>query len=124
MTKLNQIYVCKVCGNIVQIIHAAAGELVCCGVAMVLQEERSEDQALEKHVPVIEKTDSGYKVVVGSAPHPMEPDHYIEWIELIADGISYRKYLHPGDKPEATFQIDANDVSAREFCNKHFLWKS
>ncbi|MCK4911395.1 MAG: hypothetical protein KAR83_07120, partial [Thermodesulfovibrionales bacterium] len=84
----------------------------------------STDAAQEKHVPVIEKTGSGYKVTVGSVPHPMEQEHYIQWIELIADGVSYWKFLKPGDAPEAEFCIQAESVTAREYCNKHGLWKA
>ncbi len=124
MTKLNEVYKCSICGNIVEVLHTGAGELVCCGKPMDLMEEKSEDQGLEKHVPVIEKTDKGVLVKVGSVPHPMEEKHYIEWIEIIADGTAYRKYLKPGDSPEAEFCIDAEQVTAREYCNVHGLWKS
>ncbi|HHT26599.1 MAG TPA: desulfoferrodoxin [Firmicutes bacterium] len=122
MTKLNQVYVCETCGNIVEVVHAGAGKLVCCGNPMVLQEENTKDAALEKHVPVITKTDAGYEVTVGSVIHPMVDEHYIEWIELIADGKVYRQYLQPGQEPKAVFCIDAKQVSAREYCNLHGLW--
>jgi superoxide reductase len=112
------------CGNIVQVLHGGDGELVCCGEPMVRLEEQTADYKTEKHVPMIEKQDGGFLVKVGSVPHPMEEKHYIEWIELIADGVSYREYLKPGDEPEAYFCIEADDVSAREYCNVHSLWKS
>ena len=86
--------------------------------------KKTADSATEKHVPVIEKIDGGYKVKVGDVPHPMEEKHYIEWIELIADGQVYRQFLNPGQAPEATFMIDAAQVSAREYCNLHGLWKA
>ncbi|MBW3021910.1 desulfoferrodoxin [Candidatus Woesearchaeota archaeon] len=124
MTKLNEVYKCNVCGNIVQMVHASQGQLVCCGQPMELLQEKTTDEGNEKHVPVIEKTDSGYKVKVGSVLHPMEEKHYIEWIELIADGKSYRRFLTPGTAPEAEFCIEAETVTAREFCNVHGLWKS
>ncbi|MBW3003567.1 desulfoferrodoxin [Candidatus Woesearchaeota archaeon] len=124
MTKLNEVYKCNVCGNIVQMVHASQGQLVCCGQPMELLQEKTTDEGNEKHVPVIEKTDSGYKVKVGSVLHPMEEKHYIEWIELIADGKSYRRFLKPGNAPEAEFCIEAETVTAREFCNVHGLWKS
>ncbi len=124
MTKRLEIYKCEVCGNIVEVLHAGAGKLVCCNKPMVLFKENTVDAAQEKHVPVIEKVDDGYKVAVGSVAHPMEEKHYIEWIELIADGKSYRQYLNPGEKPEAFFKIDAENVSAREYCNLHGLWKA
>ena len=118
-----EIYKCEVCGNIVEVLHGGAGQLVCCNQPMELQKENTVDAAKEKHVPVLEKIDGGYKVKVGSVPHPMEEKHYIEWIELIADGQAYRQFLNPGDAPEAVFKVDAESVSAREFCNLHGLWK-
>ena len=124
MTELNQIYKCNICGNMVEVIHASTGELVCCGQPMELLSEKSQDEGQEKHVPVIEKTDSGVKVKVGLVPHPMEEKHYIEWIELVADGMTYRKFLKPGDTPEADFEVKAESLSAREYCNVHGLWKS
>ena len=123
MTKKLQIYKCKVCGNIVEVLHEGAGELVCCGQPMILREENTVDAAREKHVPVVEKTTGGVKVKVGSVAHPMEEKHYIEWIEIISDGKAYRQFLKPGDAPEAMFDIEAGDVTAREYCNLHGLWK-
>lgn len=124
MTERLQIYKCEICGNIVEVVHTGAGTLVCCGQDMKLLKEGETDAATEKHVPVIEKVDGGYKVKVGEVAHPMEEKHYIEWIELIADGKAYRQFLKPGDAPEATFKIDADDVTAREYCNLHGLWKA
>jgi len=124
MTELRQIYRCNVCGNIVEVLHAGAGTLVCCGQPMELLTEKTEDAGLEKHVPVIEKTETGYLVKVGSIPHPMEKKHYIEWIELVIDGKSCRKFLKPDEKPEALFEVKAEKVWAREYCNIHGLWKS
>lgn len=118
------IYKCEVCGNIVEVLHAGAGILVCCGQPMKLMKENTVDASKEKHVPVIEKTAEGIKVKVGSVPHPMEEKHYIEWIEIIADGKIYRQFLKPGEKPEATFQIRAQNIMAREYCNIHGLWRS
>jgi len=120
---MKQIYKCEVCGNIVEVLHTGGGTLVCCGKEMKLFQENKTDGAVEKHVPVIEKTKDGYIVKVGSVTHPMEEKHYIEWIELIADGVSYRKFLKPGDKPEAKFYVKAEKVEAREYCNLHGLWK-
>jgi superoxide reductase len=123
MTQKNQVYKCNVCGNIVEVLHQGAGELVCCGQPMELQTENTTDAATEKHVPVIEKTANGYLVKIGEVAHPMETDHYIEWIELVADGKSCKRYLNPGDEPEAEFCIEAETVTAREYCNLHGLWK-
>lgn len=124
MTKRLEVYKCSICGNIVEVLEAGGGELVCCGQPMDLLVENTVDAAKEKHVPVIAKTDGGVKVSVGSVAHPMEEKHYIQWIELIADGISYRKFLKPGDTPEAVFKVDASQITAREYCNLHGLWKS
>lgn len=124
MTDINGIYKCNICGNIVQVIHVGDGDLVCCNETMEKLPEQTADSSVEKHVPVIEKIKNGYKIKVGSVPHPMEEKHYIEWIELIADDKSYRQYLKPGDAPEAVFCVDADKVSAREHCNIHGLWRS
>jgi len=119
-----EVYKCNLCGNIVEVLHGGDGELVCCGKPMAKLTENTTDAAKEKHVPVIEKIDGGYKVSVGSVLHPMVEDHYIEWIELLADGKAYRQFLNPGDEPIAIFAVKATDVSAREYCNKHGLWKA
>jgi len=124
MAEKLQIYKCNICGNIVEVLHGGDGELVCCGEPMSLMAENTVDAAKEKHVPVIEKSTGGYKVKVGSVAHPMEEEHFIEWIELIADGKAYRQFLEPGQAPEATFQVDAASVAAREYCNLHGLWKA
>jgi len=118
------IYKCEICGNIVEVLHEGKGELVCCGQPMKQFKENTVDASKEKHVPVIEKADGGFKVKVGSVPHPMEEKHYIEWIEMIADGKAYRQFLKPGEAPEAFFKIDAVNVTAREYCNVHGLWKN
>jgi superoxide reductase len=118
-----QVYKCEACGNIVEVVHGGAGELVCCGQAMKLLTENTVDAAKEKHVPVIEKISGGVKVKVGEVAHPMEEKHYIEWIEVIADGKACRQFLNPGETPEAVFMIDHESITAREFCNLHGLWK-
>ena len=124
MTERLQIYKCEVCGNMVEMLHEGAGELVCCGQPMKLFVENTVDAAKEKHVPVVEKIDGGIKAKVGSVAHPMEEKHYIEWIEVIADGKAYRQFLKPGEAPEATFSIEAGAAIVREYCNIHGLWKA
>jgi superoxide reductase len=124
MAEQLQVYKCDVCGNIVEVMHAGAGELVCCGQPMKLFRENTVDAAKEKHVPVVEKTADGFKVKVGSVAHPMEEKHWIEWVELIVDGKVYRQFLKPGQAPEATFCVKADKVAAREYCNLHGLWKA
>lgn len=118
-----EVYKCGVCGNIVEVLHVGGGSLVCCDQPMTLLTENTEDAATEKHVPVIERVSGGVKVKVGSVAHPMEEKHYIQWIELIADGKAYLQFLKPGQQPEAVFSVEAADVSAREYCNLHGLWK-
>jgi superoxide reductase len=125
VTNRLEIYKCEVCGNIVEVLHTGAGQLVCCGQPMKLLKENTVDAAKEKHVPVIEKTATGVKVKVGSVAHPMEEKHYIEWVQVIGreTGQASRAFLKPGDKPEADFPL-REEVTAREFCNLHMLWKS
>ena len=123
MAKRIEIYKCEACGNIVEVLHGGDGELVCCGEPMKLMVENKVDAAKEKHVPVIEKISGGVKVKVGSVAHPMEDKHYIEWIEIIADGKAYRQFLKSGEKPEASFQVTADKIQARGYCNLHGLWK-
>lgn len=122
--QLNAVYKCGVCGNMVEVIHVGGGTLVCCDQEMILLEANTVDAAQEKHVPVIEKSDSSVTVKVGSVAHPMVEEHYIELIELIADGSVYRKFLNPGDEPVAVFNIAAESVTAREYCNLHGLWQA
>ena len=125
MTSLKQVYKCNICGNIVEVLDTGVGELVCCGEPMELLKEQTQDSSVEKHVPYIEKTATGVLVKIGqNQKHPMEEKHHIQWIELIADEKSYFKFLHPGDEPEAEFCVDAQNISAREHCNIHGLWKS
>jgi len=125
MTKeKNEVYKCSVCGNIVEVLIVGGGELVCCQKPMELQEAKTEDQGQEKHVPVIEKTETGIKVKVGEVPHPMEEEHYIQFIEIIANGKIYRQELQPGQAPEAEFKIKAENIIAREYCNIHGLWQN
>lgn len=124
MPKKLDVYKCELCGNIVEVYNAGGGTLSCCGQDMKLMDEKSADLTTEKHVPVIEKIDGGYKVIVGSTPHPMTQEHYIQWIELIADGDVLTHYLKPGDVPEATFMTSATKITAREYCNLHGHWKN
>jgi len=123
MTEKLQVYKCEVCGNIVEMLHGGVGELVCCGKPMKLFVENTVDAAKEKHVPVKESGDAGVTVKVGSVAHPMEEKHYIEWIEVISAGKIYRQFLEPGQAPEAVFPVKG-DVTAREYCNLHGLWKA
>ncbi|OIN95582.1 MAG: desulfoferrodoxin [Deltaproteobacteria bacterium CG1_02_45_11] len=124
MAKRLEVYKCEVCGNVVEVLQGEKGELVCCGQPMKHMVENTVDAAKEKHVPVLEKIPGGIKVKVGSVAHPMEEKHYIQWVEIIAAGKACRQFLNPGEGPEATFNVEAERVTAREYCNLHGLWKS
>lgn len=124
MAKRLDVYKCEECGNIVELTHVGGGTLVCCGKDMILLEEKSADQTTEKHVPVIEPIQGGYKVTVGSTLHPMTAEHYIEWIELITESETLITFLNPGDEPVAIFKTDEKAIKAREYCNLHGLWKN
>ena len=126
MTKINEVYRCEVCGNIVEVVNASTGLLVCCNQPMKLEEKHEQDKGLEKHVPIIQKEGNYIIVKIGDVEHPMEEDHYIEWIELIVDEAVYRTYLTHMDKPKASFTVPERhiEISARAYCNIHGLWKS
>ncbi len=124
MTELNQVYKCNICGNIVEILHVGQGQLVCCGELMELLEEKTIDEGKEKHVPIINREGDKVIVRVGEVLHPMEENHYIEWIEILCENACFRKLLKPGNKPEALFVINNNDFLIRIYCNIHGLWKS
>ena len=123
MAERLQVYECEKCGNIVETFRGGKGALVCCGEPMKLLTENTTDAAVEKHVPVIEKTEAGLKVKVGAVAHPMTGEHWIEWVEVIVDGKAYRQFLNPGEAPEAVFNVEADGVVAREYCSLHGLWK-
>ena len=125
MTTKDQIYKCEICGNIVEVLHEGRGELICCSQPMKLFEEKTADSSVEKHVPFIKREGNKYTVKVGeNTSHPMEENHYIEWIELIIDGILHKKFLKPGDNPEVEFYVaEGKEVYAREYCNLHGLWR-
>jgi len=126
MTKQNEVYKCEVCGNIITILHEEAGQLVCCSQPMILLEEKTQDpEKGEKHVPIITRTEQGVLVKVGTIEHPMEQEHYIEFIQIITNNKVYTKFLNHGDKPEAEFCIpESENIIAREYCNLHGLWRS
>lgn len=123
MTQRHQVYKCKICGNIVEVLHEGAGTLVCCGQEMELFVEKMQEEGNEKHLPVVEVDGENVKVVVGSILHPMEEAHHVEWIEVINGDQIYKKYLKPGDTPTAEFQIpNITQLHVREYCNIHGLW--
>lgn len=125
MAKKMEVYQCELCGNMVEVLYAGGGELVCCGQPMNLLTENSTDAAKEKHVPVIVKAEGGYTVKIGAVPHPMTDAHLINFIELLAGSTVYRQELSPGDAPEAFFATTSSaPVSARAYCNLHGLWRA
>lgn len=124
MAEVGMIYRCEVCGQVIEVIHSGVGTLVCCDQNMEEMVPKTEDEEKEKHVPVVEKTSGGVKVKIGVAPHPMEEEHYIEWIQVIVDGRSCRKSLKPGDAPEAEFQLSGEKMEVFELCNIHGVWKT
>lgn len=124
MTEKLQIYQCDNCGNTTEVIGVGDGTMVCCDMKMTLLEAKTADTGKEKHVPVVEKTDGGIKVKVGDVPHPMTDEHFIQWIEVIADGKACRKFLTPEDAPEAVFCVQGENLTVRELCNLHGLWEA
>ena len=123
MTERSQVWKCEVCGNIVEVLHAGVGELVCCNQPMILLEaKRTEEGGYEKHLPVIERSGDVYSVKVGSVEHPMMEGHWIEWIALDTEDGVLRKFLNPGEKPMAVFTTSEKVFGAREFCNLHGHW--
>ncbi|MBP7654618.1 desulfoferrodoxin [Candidatus Dependentiae bacterium] len=124
MAKINEVYKCELCGNIVEVVTTGGGSLVCCGKPMTLQKENTVDASKEKHIPVVEKNEKGIWVKVGSVSHPMEEKHYIEWIEVIHGSRINKKFFKPGDSPEAQFCINADEFTVRSYCNLHGLWKN
>lgn len=123
MTILNEIYKCEVCGNTVEVVHQSGGTLVCCGKPMTKLAENSVEAAKEKHIPVTEKVQDGICVKVGEVEHPMLDNHYIEWIEVHTKNKIYRKYLKPGEKPQALFKVDEEIIAVKEYCSVHGVWK-
>lgn len=126
MTELMQIYKCEICGNIIEIIHPGAGDLVCCGQSMDLLTEQKDEMLHEKHKPVITFEGETKTIRVGSIPHPMEEEHYIMFIEAISPDKKYlkRKYLHPHEEPELQLKCKCEKIIARELCNIHGLWRA
>jgi superoxide reductase len=125
MKKEPKFFVCKQCGNLVTFIHESGAPLTCCGEEMHEVIPNTVEAATEKHVPVVTVEGNTVTVEVGSVEHPMVPEHYIQWIYLLTDKGLQMKYLDPGAKPKANFElVDEKPVAAYEYCNLHGLWKS
>ncbi|MCL1826573.1 MAG: desulfoferrodoxin FeS4 iron-binding domain-containing protein [Candidatus Cloacimonetes bacterium] len=124
MTKINDLYHCKKCHNLMQITHAGGGQPVCCGEAMTLLVANTTEASNEKHIPVIIEEGDCVTVKVGSDEHPMTDAHYIAFIEVVTEACVCRALLKPGDTPTAQFCVPKADiVEVRAFCNLHLLWK-
>ena len=126
MTNVTDIYKCEICGNIVEVVYPGYGTLVCCSQPMKkLDEKQHDNNMVEKHVPVLTHENGHAVIRVGSLPHPMEPEHYIMFIEAISHDKVWlkRKYLKPGDEPSLKFGSDGDKMIAREVCNIHGLWR-
>ncbi|MEM3411680.1 MAG: desulfoferrodoxin [archaeon] len=123
MSEFGRLYRCKICGNIVLVMHAGAGTLVCCGQPMVLIVAKKEEEGKEKHLPIVSESKNNIHAVIGSSPHPMESNHYIEWIEVVTEKSRLIKHLSPGSKPEADFSVNEKIIAVREYCNVHGLWE-
>lgn len=125
MAKVLEIYKCEVCGNIVEVLYEGVGALHCCGQPMKIMRENTVDASYEKHIPVGEWEGGILTVKVGSAPHSMTKEHYIQWIEVLVGNKAYREFLKIGQEPQASFSIDTRGepVVLREYCNLHGLWK-
>lgn len=124
MTKRHEIYKCNKCGNIIEVTSEGQGQIICCNEPMMLQSENTVEASKEKHIPVVEIDENEVLVKVGTIEHPMEKNHYIEWIEVETPSSVYKKYLNPGEKPEAIFNTNEDIISTREYCNVHGLWKA
>ena len=125
MSNRFNLYKCSGNDAIVEVLSEAGVSPACCGEDMQSLTPKTQDKGQEKHVPVIEETGNGVKVKVGDVPHPMEEEHFIQWIEVIAGDREYRHFLHPGQKPEAEFPIPKAEIThVREYCNVHGLWKA
>ena len=125
MASRTEVYVCDLCGNIVEVLEGTDGVLTCCGQDMTLQKENTADAAKEKHVPLVTVNGTVATIQVGSVAHPMESQHYITWIELQQADKVQRFYLKPGEPPQAVFAIEEGvSVTVRAYCNLHGLWKA
>lgn len=125
MANRSEVYVCELCGTIIEVLDEGGGTLVCCGQDMTLQYENTTNAAQEKHVPVVAIDGTTATVKVGSVAHPMEEQHFIAWIELQQGNKVQRVCLKPGESSQAVFDIVAGvPVIVRAYCNLHGLWKA
>lgn len=128
MTEKLELYKCNVCGNVIEVVLSGVGELVCCNQLMEKLEEQAigDEMVQEKHVPIVNVVDDGIEIRVGSVPHPMIEEHYIQFVEAHSKDKKYvkRKYLTPNEEPVLKLKCNCSDIIARELCNIHGLWIS
>jgi len=125
MIEKNAVYYCEKCHNIVESLWNGDHDLECCGERMKKLEPNTVDAAQEKHVPVIVRDGNKVTVKVGEAAHPMQADHYILFVEVVAGDKVYRHNFNEGDTAaEATFTVEEQNITARAFCNLHGFWQS
>ena len=123
-TEMGQLYKCRHCGQVVEVLDGGALP-VCCGETMICQAANTVEASHEKHIPVVEVQDNGILVKIGSEPHPMTEEHYIEWVEVINGCYSNRYYFKPGDRPQAAFYVPMQpNLVVRAYCNIHGLWQN
>ena len=117
-------YICERCGNIVAMVKSSGVPVMCCGQKMTEIIPGTADASLEKHVPVYEVKDNKVFVTIGAAPHPMLPQHYIEWVSLQTKFGNQRKALQPGQEPKVCFSLCDEVEAVYAYCNLHSLWKA
>ncbi len=123
--KNTKFYICSHCGNIVETVKDAGPKPFCCGQKMNELVPGSVDASAEKHVPDVKVGQDVVEVNVGSVDHPMVDVHWIEWVQLVTDKGSYRKWLNPGEAPNVTFLLDSEKpLEVYAYCNLHGLWKT
>lgn len=118
-------YICSRCGQIVGIVRKTSVPMICCGEDMMeIIPHSTEDSVGEKHIPVYKIKNGRVTVNVGSVPHPMTSDHYIEWVAIVTSKGNQRKCLKPGDAPEVTFLLEKDEILKEiyAYCNIHSLW--
>ena len=124
MMKNTKFYICPHCGNIVEMVSDAGVTPFCCGQKMDELVPGSVDASVEKHVPDVKVVEGAVEVNVGSVNHPMEEVHWIEWVQLVTDQGSCRKWLNPGEAPHVKFLLgEEKPLAVYAYCNLHGLWK-
>lgn len=118
-------YRCTICGNIIVKLIDSGVTPVCCGKTMEELTAKTSDMGMEKHVPAVTKIDDNtLKVEIGSVPHPMVDEHYIQWIYLETETGGQFVNLTPQSEPCVLFNISqCKPVAVYEYCNLHGLWK-